>query len=165
MASKSEDHDLKKGSNKRKAAESPETDKPFPRLRRRASLPNLQDATEPKKSYSLLELMKRGFLDPDIMKGIVPTMMEQLAPSIEETIRIAMETTLATTISSCIEKSMNVYKTEVIKPLIDKKDAEISTLKAELKQTTNKVKELETKANKLTQSMNDLEQYGRRQNI
>ena len=36
---------------------------------------------------------------------------------------------------------------------------------AELKQTTNKVKELETKANKLTQSMNDLEQYGRRQNI
>ena len=46
---------------------------------------------------------------------------------------------------------MNAYKTEVIKPLMDKKDAEISTLKAELKQTTNKVKELETKANKLTQ--------------
>ena len=61
-----------------------------------------------------------------------------------------METTLATTISSCIKKSMNKYKTEVIKPLMDTKDAEISTLKTELKQTTNKVKELETKTNKLT---------------
>lgn len=37
----------KKGTDtKRKAAESPESDKLFPRLRRRASLPELQDAAD-----------------------------------------------------------------------------------------------------------------------
>ena len=44
----------------------------------RKNEPDLQDATEPKKSYSLPELMKRGFLYPDIMKGIVPSSRPQL---------------------------------------------------------------------------------------
>lgn len=150
---------------KRKAAESPETETPLPRLRRRPSLPDLQDAVDPKKSYSLPELMKRGLLDPDIMKDIVPTIMIHLAPSIEETIRRTMETTLAATVTSAIEKSMDTYRTEVIQPLLAEKDAEISELKSELKQTTRKARGLESKVNKLSQGLNDLEQYGRRQNI
>ena len=89
---------------KRKAIESPETDKPFPRLRRRASLPDIQDATDPKTSYSLPELMKRVFMDPEIIKDIVPTMMVQFRPSVEATIQHTMEKTLATTISAVIEK-------------------------------------------------------------
>ena len=109
--------------------------------------------------------MKRGFMDPDIIKGIVPTIMGQLRPSIENAIINTMETTLAATISTTIEKSMSKYKTEVIQPLLDNKDTEINSVKSELKQTTKKVKGLETKVTKLTEGLNDLEQYGRRQNL
>ena len=158
--------DAKKGVDpKRRALESPETDKPFPRLRRRASLPDIQDATDPKPSYSLPELMKKGFMDPEIIKDIVPTMMVQLRPSIEAAIQHTMETTLATTISAVIEKSMSKYKTEVIHPLLKAKDAEISTLKTDLKESKKQVQALETKVKKLSNGLNDLEQYGRRLNL
>ena len=117
--------DAKKGVDpKRKALESPKTDKSFPRLRRRASLPDIQDATDPKTSYSLPELMS-GFMDPEIIKDIVPTMMVQLRPSIEAAIQHTMETTLATTRSAVIEKSMSKYKTELIQLLLKERDAEI----------------------------------------
>ena len=76
-----------------------------------------------------------------------------------------MKTTLVDTISSAIEKSMSKYKTDVIQPLLNKTDAEIYSLKTELKQTSKKVKGLESKVDKLTQGLNDLEQYGRRQKL
>ena len=60
---------------------------------------------------------------------------------------------------------MALYKTDVIQPLMDNKDAEIIILKTELIQTSKTAKWLETKVNKLTQVLNALEQYGRRQNI
>ena len=71
--------DGKKGlDQKRKADESPEPDKPYPRLRRRVSLPDLHESSDPKTSYSLPELMKKWFMDKVIMKTIVPSSMAQL---------------------------------------------------------------------------------------
>ena len=60
---------------------------------------------------------------------------------------------------------MAKYKNEVIQPILDGKDAEMNDLKKEVKLNSKKVKGLETKINKLTQSLNDLEQYGRRHNL
>ena len=156
----------KKGpDSKRKATESPEADKPLPRMRRRASLPDLHDVGDTRKSYSLPELMKHGLMNPDILKDIVPTIMSQLRPSIEDAIRHTMETTLADTISSAIEKSMTKYKEDVVQPLLNKKDTEIKALESELKKSSKKVRSLESTVGKLTQGLNDLEQYGRCQNL
>lgn len=135
---------------KRKADESPEVDKPYPRLRRRASLPDLQDAADPKKSYSLPDLMKRGFLDPDIMKDVVPTIMCQLKPSIEQTIKQSVEFAVAGAVSKAMEEAMENFKSEVLKPLLDQKDAEIKTLKDEAVIRDEKVKALEAKVDKLS---------------
>lgn len=150
---------------KRKADESPEVDKPYPRLRRRASLPDLQDAADPKKSYSLPDLMKRGFLDPDIMKDVVPIIMCQLKPSLEQTIKQSVEFAVAGAVSKAMEEAMENFKSEVLKPLLDQKDAEIKTLKDEAVIRDEKVKALEAKVDKLSLGLNDLEQYGRRHNI
>ena len=81
-----------------------------------------------RKPSPCLSLLKRGFMDPDIIRDVVPTIMVTLKPSIEEAIRHTMETTLVDTISSAIEKSLSKYKTDVIQPLLDKKDAEINSL-------------------------------------
>ena len=128
----------KKGcDSKRKATESPEADKPLPRMRRRASLPDLHDAGDKKISYSLPELMKRGLMNPDILNDIVPTIRTQLRPSIEDAIRHTMETTLAYTFSSAIEKSMTKYK-DVVWPLLNKNVTEIKALESELKNLPRK---------------------------
>ena len=98
------DKDGKKGlDQKLKADESPEPDKPYPRLHCRGSLHNLHEASDPKTSYSLPELMKKGFMDKDIMKTIVPSIMAQLQPSIENSILNTMETVLASTIATAID--------------------------------------------------------------
>ena len=57
--------DAKKGADpKRKAAESPEADKPFPRLRRRASLPDKHDATDLKKIILVVRTYEKGVYGP-----------------------------------------------------------------------------------------------------
>lgn len=153
------------GSDKRKAEESPDKVIPYPRLRRRASLPDLQDASDPKKSYSLPDLMKKGFLDPDIMRDVIPSILDKLQPSIELTIQKTLERTLSKSIEKAIEHEMSKYKVEVIQPLLDKKDAEINALKADVRDRDHKVKLLENEVTKLTTGLNDLEQYGRRYNL
>lgn len=57
------------------------------------------------------------------------------------------------------------FKSEVLKPLLDQKEAEIKTLKDEAVIRDEKVKALEAKVDKLSLGLNDLEQYGRRHNI
>ena len=138
--------DGKKGlDQKRKADESPEPDKPYPRLRRRGSLHDLHESSDPKTSYSLPELMKKWFMDKVIMKTIVPSSMAQLQSFIENAIRNTMETVSASTIATAIEESLSKYKKEVIQPILDGKDAEMNDLKKELKLNSKKVKGLETK--------------------
>lgn len=165
--------DLRKAIDiKRKADESPETEKPFPRLRRRASLPDLQDATDPKKSYSLSELMKRGFLDPEVTKEIVPTIASVLKPSIELTIKNSIDSILAASIKSSLDAAMTQFRNETLQPLLNQKDQEIKELKSKLDIQDKKLKELESNSQKssdtityLTDGLNNLEQYGRRNNL
>ena len=59
------------GADKRKAETSPGFELSQPRLRRRGLMPDLQE-TERKKSFSLPDLMRKGFHNPDIVKSIVP---------------------------------------------------------------------------------------------
>lgn len=157
----------KKGSEdvKRKAELSPEFEKSQPRLRRRGSLPDLQEALDPKKSFSLPELMKKGFLDPDIMKDIVPTIMNGLQPQIEKTIRLTIETSLSSTITTAVNNAVDKFKSEVMEPVLKQKDVEITLLKDDIRNKNNRLCALETKVNKLEKSLNDLDQYGRRQSI
>lgn len=63
------------------------------------------------------------------------------------------------------EEAMENFKSEVLKPLLDQKEAEIKTLKDEAVIRDEKVKALEAKVDKLSLGLNDLEQYGRRHNI
>ena len=60
---------------------------------------------------------------------------------------------------------MENFKSEVLKPLLDQKEAEIKTLKNKAVIRDEKVKGLEAKVDKLSLGLNDLEQYGRRHNI
>ena len=108
--------------------------------------------------------MKRGFLDPDIMKDVVPTIMCQFKPSIEQTIKQSVEFVVAGAVSKAMEEAMENFKSEVLNPLLDQ-NTEIKTLKDEAVIRDEKVKTLEAKVDKLSLGLNDLEQYGRRHNI
>lgn len=50
-------------------------------------------------------------------------------------------------------------------PMMEQKNVEIESLKTNISHKDKQVKVLETKVNKLTKGLNDLEQYGRRQNL
>ena len=142
---------------KRKAEKSPEIDITQPRLRRRGSLP---DQHEP-KSMSVPEIVKRGFMDPGVIKDVIPVITACLQPQIEKTIELAF----ASTIDSAVNKAIDKFKTDIMQPMLKHKDDEITELKNELEQTNQKIRDLETKVVKLEKSHNDLEQYGRRQSI
>lgn len=90
------------GSDKRKAKELPHKDIPYLRLRHRASLPDLQDASDPKKLFSLPDMMRKGFLDSNIMRNVIPTILDKLQPSIEHT----LQKTLIRTSSKSTEKAI-----------------------------------------------------------
>ena len=90
MADDSSKLDKKQGSDKRKAAVlSPDTSQP--RLRRRGSLPDLHSEPDPKKTFSLPDLIRKGFKDPEIVQDIAPSILKSLKPSIEETIARSIE--------------------------------------------------------------------------
>ena len=79
---------------KRKPEASPETDQP--RLRRRGSLPDLNIRLDPtekpeaKKSFSLPDLINKGFADPNTLAVITPVVVSSLQPGINETVIKAM---------------------------------------------------------------------------
>lgn len=158
---------------KRKADLSPEVENTQPRLRRRGSLPDLQtDAYDPRKSYSLPELMKKGFLGHDVMKDMVPSILKSIKPQIEQTIKVTIENTLSQTIAGAVDDAINKFKSQVMEPLLNQKDEEITLLKHEINSKDAKLKDLETKIetleinnDKLEKGLNDLDQYGRRQSI
>ena len=52
--------------------------------------------TECKKSVSLPDLMKKGFHDPDIVKSIVPSIMQNIMHTIHSQITEAIDITLKT---------------------------------------------------------------------
>ena len=78
--------DLKKQvETKRKANASPESEKPQPRLRRRGSLPDLHELTEcanPKLMFP--DLLRKSFMDPEIMQEVSPCLVKQIQPIIEK---------------------------------------------------------------------------------
>ena len=149
--------------DKRKASESPEVDPPHSRLRRRGSLPDLQEIADLKKT-SWADVMKKGFLDPEIMKDIAPIITRQLGPSVEQTIKSTIEGTLATVISTAVNEALNKFKTDVMDPLIKQKDDEIASLKSQIKDKNERVKGLEKEVGLLNKGLNHLEQNGRRNN-
>ena len=142
---------------KRKAEKSPETDITQPRLRRRGSLPDLHEP----KSMSVPEIVKRGFMDPGVIKDVIPVITACLQPQIEKTIELAF----ASTIDSAVNKAIEKFKTDIMQPMLKHKDDEITELKNKLEQKNQKISDLETKVVKLEKSHKDLEQYGRRQSI
>lgn len=169
MASSADPNNTPDSNTKRKADESPEVETPYPRLRRRGSLPDLQDAADPTKKHSLPDLMKRGFMDPEVMKDVAPIICKQLKPSIEAiiktTIEKSVERSVANSISNVVDCAIRKFKAEVMDPMLKEKDSEIASLKTEIKQRDKTVNGLEKQVCKLSKGMNDLEQYGRRNNI
>lgn len=157
------------GADKRKAETSPGFELSQPRLRRRGSMPDLQETSECKKSFSLPDLMKKGFHDPDIVKSIVPSIvpsiMHNIQPQITETIETTLKTSLSATIAKAVDEAIVKFQHSVMKPLMDQRDQEIELLKSDMKRKDGKITFLESKVAKLERSLNDLDQYGRRQSI
>ena len=161
--------DSRKQFDKRKAGGSPEMETLQPRLRRRGSLPDLQDASDPKRTYSLPDLMKKGFQDPEVFQDVIPTIMKQLQPTIEakieSTIKASIEKSMASSITNAVDSALRKFKDEVMDSRVIQKDSEISMLKDEISRRDEKVKVLEDEVGKISKGLNDLEQYGRRQSI
>ena len=163
----------KQSSDKRKAGDlSPDTEPGQPRLRRRGSLPDLHSAADPKKTFSLPELITKGFKDPDIVKDIVPSILNFLRPSIEATISKSIEKSMTSCLNTAVETALCKFKEEVMDPQLQTKDKEIQFLKGEIdlrdqqiETLQNSVAELESSVGKLSKGLNDIEQYGRRQSI
>ena len=142
---------------KRKAEKSPDTDSTHPRLRRRGSLSDLHES----KSLSVPEIVKLGFMDPDVTKDVMLVIAACLQPQIERTIELAFASTIDTAVNKAIEK----FKIDVMQPMLKHKDDEIKTLKSEIEEKNKRIGDLESKVVNLEKSHNDLEQYGRRQSI
>lgn len=154
---------------KRKADESPESEKPYLRLRRRGSLPDLQEVADISQVYSPIEVMKKSFTDPEVMKDFVPVIYKQLQPTIEASIKSviekSVEKSVANNISRAVDDALRKFKAEVMDPILKEKNSEIALLKTEIEQKDITVKGLEKQIGKLNKGLNDLEQYGRRNNI
>lgn len=150
--------------SKRKAVESPEQDKQYLRLRRRGSLPDLQEvqsASGEKKS----DIIRKGLLDPDTMKEFIPIIIKHLQPSIESSIESAIERSMEASITRAVNSALHKFKSEVMDPILERKDTEIDYLKSQIEQKDNQIKTLEQSNTKIVKNLNDLDQYGRRQNI
>ena len=159
--------DLKKQvESKRKANASPESEKPQPRLRRRGSLPDLHELTEcanPKLMFP--DLLRKSFMDPEIMQEVSPCLVKQIQPIIEKTIQSAIEKSLSSSITVAVDMALHKFKSEVMDPIIKQKDAQIESLKSSINSRDHRIKNLETEVSNLARGLNDLEQYGRRQSI
>ena len=162
--------DKKVTEQKRKADESPESEKIQPRLRRSGSLPDLHEVhevSEPKKTFTVPELMRKGLRDPDVMRDLVPAIMTSLQPMIEAKIEQTIQSSIDKSFAASIDKAVNdviisKYRQEVMKPLLDQRDEEIKMLKSELSEKTAKLNFTEAKVQKLEKGFDDLNQYGRR---
>lgn len=132
--------DKKVTEQKRKADESPESEKIQPRLRRRESLPDLHEVSEPKKKFSVPELMRMGLLDPDVMRDLVPAIMTSLQPmieaKIEQTIQSSIDKSFAASIDKAVNDVISKYRQEVMKPFLNRRDEKIEMLKSEIKEKT-----------------------------
>ena len=150
--------------SKRKAVESPEQDKQPFRLRRRGSLPDLQEfqsASEQKK----WEIMRKGLFDSETMREFVPLITKQLQPSIELSIESAIERSMQASITRAVNSALHTFKSEVMDPMLERNASEINHLKSQIEQKDNQIKTLEQSNTKIAKTLNDLDQYGRRQNI
>lgn len=116
-------------STKRKADESPETEKPYLRLRRRGSLPDLQEAAELSQAYTLPEAMKKSFMDPEVMKDFAPVIYKQLQPTIEASIKSvieqSVEKSVANNISRAVDDALRKFKAEVMDPVLKEKNLKL----------------------------------------
>ena len=135
--------DKKVTEQKRKADESPESEKIQPKLRRRGSLPDLHEVhevSEPKKTFTVPELMRKGLRDPDVMRDLIPAIMTSLQPmieaKIEQTIQSSIDKSFAASIDKAVNDAISKYRQEVMKPLLDQRDEEIKMLKSELSEKT-----------------------------
>ena len=141
-------------------------------LRRRGSLPDLHSESDPKKTFSLPDLIRKGFKDPEIVQDIAPSILKSLKPSIEETIARSIEKSMTSCLNLAVETALRKFKEDVMDPQIKQKNGEIKTLRNEIslrdqqiESLQDTVTELESSVGKLTKGLNDLEQYGRRQSI
>lgn len=155
---------------KRKADESPETEKPYLQLRCRGSLPDLQEAAELSQANTLPEAMKKSFMDPEVMKEFAPVIYKQLQPTTEAWIRLviekSVENSVANDISRAVDDALRKFKAELMDHVLkEKKFWNCASLKAELEDRDTIVKSLENQVGKLNKGLNDLELYGRRNNI
>ena len=114
--------------SKRKGAGVAKTDESIPRLRRRVSMGDLTASPftpDSKKTFSLPELMEKGLQDPNAAKDMAMSMLSYIQPKIEEkneeTVKKAIVTTFARTISKCVKDAMSLalsnFKMHVVDPL------------------------------------------------
>jgi len=149
---------------KRKPEASPECDGCQPRMRRRGSLPDLNvssDLSDPKaeskKSFSLQELISKGFADPNTLSVITPLIISTLQPGINATVAAAVNT--------AVHAALGTFKEEVMQPLLDAKDKVIQEMKLHGEVRGKRISKLEAEVEDLKRKHNDIEQYGRRCNI
>lgn len=138
--------------SKRKAIESPEQDKQPFRLRRRGSLPDLQEfqsASEQKK----WEIMRKGLFDPDTTREFVPLITKQLQPSIELSIESAIERSMQASITRAVNSALHKFKSEVMDPMLERNATEINDLKSQIEQKDNQIKNLEQSNTKMAKPL------------
>ena len=105
----------KQNVDKRKAGMlSPDQEQVQPRLRRRGSLPDLHEEQDSRKIYSLPDLIKKGFRDPEIIHDIAPAILNSLKPSIEQTIASSIEKSMVSCLNTAVESALRKFMEDVI---------------------------------------------------
>lgn len=121
------------GADKRKAETSHGFELSQPRLRHRDSMPARRKTSECTKSFSLLDLMKKGFPDHDtvdaivpsivpIVPSIIPSIMHNIHPQITEAIKLTLKTSLPSTKAQAVDGAIAKFQQNALKPLMDQRE-------------------------------------------
>ena len=100
------------------------------------------------------------------MQEVSPCLVKQIQPIIKKkNIHSSIEKSLSSSITVAVDMAVYKFKWEVMNPILKQKDAQIESLKSNINLRDHRIKNFETEISNVSQGLNDLEQYGRRQSI
>ena len=82
-----------------------------------------------KKKNPLPKVIRVGFQDPKTVQEVAPTLLNFLKPSIEKTITLSIQKSMAKCVPDAIEGALRKLKTEVMDPQINQKMKKLKPLK------------------------------------
>lgn len=146
-------------------------------LKRQNSLPNIRQLGEVKKAMSFSDMLLVTFRDNSFVKGVVPILNDMMAPliqnAIQSAVRSAVDDMKTSVLDKLIETNEALQKTvtdqsETItrqKALIDTQARKIDSKIAKVTELEREVQLLTDELDNMKMSLNDLEQYGRRNSL